>query len=270
MNKKFFIYVLLTVFAAGMVLPFVWMVITGLKTQDEALKFPPTLVPKQLVFGNFPEAFRAVNFTRYFLNTAIMAFGTTALVFLTSSLAAYAFARLKFFGRDFLFTLFLAMMMVPMPVYLTPSYVILSRLGWIDTYLALIIPWSVNVFAVFLLRQHFKTIPAELFDAAKLDGLNHFQVLTRVVLPLSVPVLVSIGILEVISSWNSFLWPLIVTHSDAMRTIQTGLSYFAQAESTNYPLLCAASTFTILPLVVLYFFVQKRIMESYARTGLKE
>jgi multiple sugar transport system permease protein len=270
MSKKVLIYALLTVFAAGMVLPFVWMVITGLKTQDEALKFPPTLVPKQFVFGNFSEAFRAVDFTRYFLNTVIMAFGTTALVFLTSSLAAYAFARLKFFGRDFLFTLFLAMMMVPMPVYLTPSYVILSRLGWIDTYLALIIPWSVNVFAVFLLRQHFKTIPTELFDAAKLDGLNHFQVLIRVVLPLSVPVLVAIGILEVISSWNSFLWPLIVTHSDAMRTIQTGLSYFAQAESTNYPLLCAASTFTILPLVVLYFFVQKRIMESYARTGLKE
>jgi multiple sugar transport system permease protein len=269
MNKKI-VHVLLILGAVWMLLPFFWMISTALKTQDEALKFPPSLVPKQPAFGNFVEAFRQVDFTRYFANTLVMTFGTTLLVYLTTILAAYAFARLQFFAREFLFTLFLAMMMVPMPVYLAPSYVILSTFRWIDTFFALIIPWSVNVFAIFLLRQHFKTIPQELFDASRIDGLNHLQVLWNVVLPLSKPILVTIGIFEIISNWNSFLWPLIVTHSNSMRTIQTGLSYFAQAESTNYPLLCAASTFTTLPLIVMYFFVQKQIMESYARTGLKD
>lgn len=269
MNRKL-VHLLLVIGAIGLMLPFFWMLSTAFKTQDEALAFPPSLFPERLLFNNFIEAFRQVDFTRYFVNTLIMTAGTTLLVYLTSILAAYAFGRLSFPGRDAFFTLFLAMMMVPMPVYLTPSYVILSRLRWIDTFFALIVPWSVNVFAIFLLRQHFKMLPQDLFDAAKIDGLTHLQVLRHVVLPLSTPVLVTVGVFELISNWNSFLWPLIVTHSDSMRTIQTGLAYFAQAESTNYPLLCAASTFTTLPLVILYFFVQRYIMESYARTGLKE
>jgi multiple sugar transport system permease protein len=270
MNKRVLAHLALAAGAIGMLMPFAWMVITALKTQNEALRFPPTLWPHPLLFTNFLEAFREVNFTRYFINTALMALGTTLAVLVTSVLAAYAFARLAFRGRDLLFTLLLAMMMVPMPVYLTPSYVILSRLGWINTFLALIVPWSVNIFAVFLLRQHFKALPQELFDAARLDGLNHLQILRTIVLPLSKPVLVSVAIFEIIAAWNSFLWPLIVTHSDSMRTIQTGLSYFAQAESTNYPLLCAASTFITLPLVILYFVLQRQIMESYSRSGIKE
>ena len=270
MTKKLSIHALLSFGAFWMLLPFLWMLSTSLKTQMEALRFPPTLFPQALMFINYIEAFRQVDFSRYFLNTLIMTAGTTFLVFVTSTLAAYAFGRLKFWGRDQLFVLFLAMMMVPVPVYLAPSYVILSRLGWIDTFLALIIPWSVNIFSIFLLRQHFKTIPQELFDAARIDGLNHFQIIIRIVVPLSKAILVTVGIFQVVSNWNAFLWPLIVTHSDSMRTIQTGLAYFAQAESTNYPLLCAASTFITAPLIIMYFFVQKQIMESYARTGLKE
>lgn len=269
-SEKTLIHTVLVVGACVMVMPFLWMITTSLKTQQDAIKFPPDIFPKQLVFGNYLEAFRQVDFSRYFLNTAVMTFGTTLLVFVTSVFAAYAFARLKFPGREFLFMAFLAMMMVPIPVYLVPSYVILSQLGWIDTFLALIIPWSVNIFAIFLLRQHFMTIPQELFDAARIDGFGHLAMLVRIVIPLSKPVLVTVGVFQVVASWNSFLWPLIVTHSDSMRTIQTGLAYFAQAESTNYPLLCAASTFTIMPLVVLYFFVQRHIMESFTRSGLKE
>ena len=272
MNKsaRLIVHLLLILGAVWMLLPFFWMISTSLKTQMAALKFPPDIFPKEFIFSNFIEAFRQVDFSKYFLNTIIMTLGTTILVFITSALAAYAFARLNFFGRDILFTLFLAMMMVPMPVYLVPSYVILNRLGWIDTFFALIIPWSANVFSIFLLRQHFKTIPQELFDAAKIDGLNNLQVLKDIVLPLSKAVLVTVGVFEIVANWNSFLWPLIVTHSNSMRTIQTGLAYFAQAESTNYPLLCAASTFTTLPLIILYFFVQRQIMETYARAGLKE
>ncbi len=269
MNKKL-VHIILLFGAIWMMLPFFWMVSTSLKTQDEALKFPPTIIPGSLVFDNFIEAFKQVNFTRYFINTIIMTTGAVLIVYFTTVLSAYAFARLNFPGRELLFMLFLAMMMIPMPVYLAPSYVILSKLKFIDTFFALIIPWGVNIFAIFLLRQHFKSLPQELFDAAKIDGLTHWQIIRYVVLPLSKPVIVTIGIFEIITNWNSFLWPLIVTHSDSMRTIQTGLAYFAQAESTNYPLLCAASTFTTLPLIILYFFVQNQIMESYARSGLKE
>lgn len=272
MNRKwpFIIHVVLVLCAVWMLLPFFWMISTSLKTEDQALKFPPDVFPKTFRISNYFEAFRQVDFSRYFLNTFIMTVCTTVLVFFTSTLAAYAFARLKFPGREVIFSLFLAMMMIPMPVYLVPSYVILSRFQWIDTFLALIIPWSANVFSIFLLRQHFRSLPQELFDAAYIDGLNHFQILKNIVLPLSKPILVTIGVFQVVANWNSFLWPLIVTHSDSMRTIQTGLAYFAQAESTNYPLLCAASTFTTLPLIVLYFVMQKHIMASYARSGLKE
>lgn len=272
MNKtgKLTIHIVLIACAVWMLLPFFWMISTSLKTQDEALQFPPDPLPHHMLFSNYREAFNQVDFTRYFLNTIIMTLGTTLFVFLTSTFAAYAFARLEFPGREVLFALFLAMMMIPMPVYLVPSYVILSRFQWIDTFFALIVPWSANVFSIFLLRQHFRTLPQELFDAAAIDGLGHVRILKDIVLPLSKPVLVTVGIFQVVASWNSFLWPLIVTHSDSMRTIQTGLAYFAQAESTNYPLLCAASTFTTLPLIVLYFLMQKHIMASYARSGLKE
>ena len=269
-HMKIILHVLLIIGAFWMLLPFFWMISTSLKTQIEALRFPPSLFPGQFMLKNYIEAFQQVDFSRYFINTIIMTGATTFLVFITSTLAAYAFARLKFPGRETLFALFLAMMMIPMPVYLVPSYVILSRFGWIDTFFALIIPWSVNIFSIFLLRQHFRTIPQELFDAARVDGLNHLQILKNIVLPLSKAVLVTVGIFQIVANWNSFLWPLIVTHSDSMRTIQTGLAYFAQAESTNYPLLCAASTFTTTPLIILYFFVQKQIMETYARSGLKE
>ena len=270
LSEKALIHTVLVTGACVMIMPFLWMLTTSLKTQQDAIKFPPDIFPKQLIFMNYLDAFRQVDFSRYFLNTAVMTFGTTLLVFGTSVCAAYAFARLKFPGKELLFVTFLAMMMVPIPVYLVPSYVILSQLGWIDTFLALIIPWSVNIFAIFLLRQHFMTIPQELFDAARIDGFGHLNMLVRIVIPLSKPVLVTVGVFQVVASWNAFLWPLIVTHSDSMRTIQTGLAYFAQAESTNYPLLCAASTFTVMPLVVLYFFVQRHIMESFSRSGLKE
>lgn len=270
MIKKIIIYVILTICAMAMVLPFFWMLTTSLKSPNEALEFPPRLLPEKLLVHNYLDAFRQVDFSRYFLNTIIMTFGTVIGVYLTSVLAAYTFARLKFFGREALFTFFLAIMMVPMPVYLVPSYIILNTFRWIDTFLALIIPWSVNIFSIFLLRQHFKTLPNELFDAAKLDGMNHLQIIWYIVLPLSKPVLITIGIFNVVSTWNAFLWPLIVTNSDSMRTIQTGLAYFAQEVSTNYPLLMAASTFTIIPLVILYFFAQRYIIESYVRAGIKE
>jgi ABC-type glycerol-3-phosphate transport system permease component len=165
---------------------------------------------------------------------------------------------------------FLALMMIPLPVYLVPSYMILFKLGWIDTYAAMIVPWIVNIFGIFLLRQHFRQLPESLFDAARIDGCSRFSTLLRIVLPLSKPPLVTLTVFNVIGSWNSFFWPLIVTNSDNIRPLQVGLAYFSREQSTNYTLLMSATTMAIIPLVALFFLAQKHIIASQARSGLKE
>lgn len=238
-----------------MLLPFLWMVNTSLQ---------------QGGFGNYVEAWTKVPFGRYFLNTLIVTILTVGGVLVTSCLAAYSFATMKYRGRDMLFLLFLSTMMVPQPVYLAPSYVILSKLGWINTYLALIVPWTANVFSIFLLRQHFRTIPLSLYEAAVLDGCSRLKYLWKVVLPLSKSVLITVLLFNIIGSWNSFMWPLVVTHSENLRVLQVGLSYFNQEQSSNFHLLMAASTFSTMPLIILFIAAQKRIVASYSRSGIKD
>ncbi len=177
---------------------------------------------------------------------------------------------MEYRGRNFLFLLFLSTMMVPQPVYLAPSYVILAKMGWIDTFAALIVPWTANVFSVFLLRQHFRTLPRSLYEAAILDGCSRFGFLWRIALPLSKSVIVTVILFDVIGSWNSFMWPLVVTNSENMRVLQVGLSYFNQEQASNFPLLMAASTFCTIPLLVLFVLAQKQIVSSYSRSGLKD
>ncbi len=238
-----------------MMLPFLWMVVTAMENGG---------------FSNFVEAWNRVPFGIFFLNTIIITGLTVVGVVITSSLAAYAFATMEFPGRGVLFMLFLSTMMVPQPVYLAPSYVLLAKLGWVDTYAALTVPWVANVFSVFLLRQHFKTIPRSLYDAAVLDGCSRFQYLWRVVLPLSRPVLATVVLFNTIGSWNSFMWPLVMTHSENLRVIQVGLSYFSQEMSGNYRLLMAASTFCTLPLLILFLVFQKQLVASYSGSGMKD
>jgi ABC-type glycerol-3-phosphate transport system permease component len=223
----------------------------------------------KLHFENYKEAFTKVPFKRYFINTLFVSFSVVFGVLVTGSLAAYAFATMRFKGRDFIFYLFISMMMVPQPVYLIPSYVLLNHLGWIDTYNALIIPWIANIFTIFLLRQQFKTIPDELFDAARIDGCGRLRTLWTLVLPLSKSVIVTSAIFGFIGSWNSFMWPLVMTDSPSIRVLQVGLSYFSQEASAQTSLLMAASTFSILPLVILFIFAQKQIIASFASSGLK-
>ena len=264
------VHIILIICGIGMFLPFYWMLTTALKSPLEALRFPPTVFPAFFKFSNFIEIFREFALLRYFLNTIFIATASLLGVLFTGILAAYAFARMEFWGRDIVFIVFLALMMIPLPVYLVPSYIILFRLGWIDTYLALIVPWTVNIFSIFFLRQHMKTLPQDLFDAAKIDGCGQFRTLWQVIVPLSKAPIITLAIFDIIASWNSFFWPLIVTHSDSIRPLQVGLAYFSREFSTNYPLLMAASTLAILPLIILFFFAQKQIIQSYARTGLKE
>lgn len=265
-----FTYLILIIIALTILFPFFWMVSTSLKTPVEAVKFPPSILPKNPQLKNYVTAWNKVNFTRYFLNTIFIALAQLAGTLFTSILAAYAFARLDFKGREILFVSLLGLMMIPMPVYIVPGYMILQKMGWIDTYYAQIVPWMANVFSIFLLRQHFKTIPRDLYDAAVIDGYSDIGFLFKVVVPLSKPALTTISIFSILSSWNSFIWPLVVTNSDSIRPVQVGLAYFIQEQSTNYTLLMAASTFVVLPLIIMFFIAQRQIIESYSRSGLKD
>ncbi|MCR4423457.1 MAG: carbohydrate ABC transporter permease [candidate division WOR-3 bacterium] len=264
------VHFLLILGSGAMLLPFFWMVSTSLKTPLEALKFPPTWLPSVWQISNYGEVFRQIPFWRYLANTVLIAAASLLGIFLTGIPAAYAFARFRFPGREILFMGFLALMMIPLPVYLVPSYMILFKLGWIDTYAAMIVPWIVNIFSIFLLRQHIKQLPQDLFDAARIDGCSELWTLLRIVLPLCRAPLATIAVFNIISSWNSFFWPLIVTNSDQIRPLQVGLAYFSREQSTNYTLLMAATTMAIIPLIILFFAAQKQIIQSQARAGLKE
>jgi multiple sugar transport system permease protein len=267
---KFLIYLILLIGAVWMLLPFLWMLSTSFKTQAESIRMPPTWIPQTPTFEPFIEVWEKVRFPRYIFVSLVTSFFTLIGVLTTSVLAAYAFSWFKFRARETLFVGVLSLMMIPIPVYVVPLFILVQRLGWIDTFNALIIPWTVNIFAIFLLRQHFRSVPQDLYDAAVIDGCGRLRFLITILLPLTKPALVTVAVFDIIASWNSFMWPLMVTNSDWMRPIQVGLAYFAQGESTNYPALMAASTIAILPLVILFFFAQRQIVESYAKSGLKE
>ncbi len=223
----------------------------------------------RLRFQNYVAAWHQAPFARYYFNTIFITIFVVIGVLITSSLAAYAFARMKFWGRDNLFVVFLSMMMVPQPVYIVPSYIVLVKLGWIDTYQALIVPWIAHIFSIFLLRQHFKTIPDDLYDAAIIDGCSRFAFLWRIMLPLSKAVLVAVVIFTVVGTWNSFLWPLVMTNTPAVRPLQVGLARFSQEQGTNHEMMMAAAAFSIAPLIIAYFFAQKQIIQSLATSGMK-
>ncbi len=223
----------------------------------------------RLRFENYATAWSQAPFARYYFNTIFVTLFVVAGVLVTSSLAAYAFARMKFWGRDNIFVVFLSMMMVPQPVYIVPSYIVLVKLGWIDTYQALIIPWLAHIFSIFLLRQHFRTIPNDLYDAAIIDGCSRFAFLWRIMLPLSKAVLVAVVIFTIVGTWNSFLWPLVMTNTPEVRPLQVGLARFSQEQGTNHELMMAAAAFSIAPLIIAYFFAQKQIIQSLATSGMK-
>jgi multiple sugar transport system permease protein len=218
---------------------------------------------------NYRDAVRAAPFGRYFLNSLINAFVQTLLGMIVVTLAAFAFARIDFFGRDLLFALLLSSLMIPGEVLLVPNYVITSRLDWLNSYQGLIVPWIASVFGMFLLRQFFLALPTELFEAARIDGAGYGTMLWRVGLPLAVPGLVTFGLFAFLGSWNSLLWPLIITNKPEMRTLQVGLQAFIGEAGTDYGQLMAASLLVILPIIIGYFLAQKQFIAGVARSGLK-
>lgn len=265
----FFRHLLLVAGSLLVGIPFLWMISTSLKGQLESLRFPPVLLPHPVQWGNYLEVFRQIPLARYFLNTAFVSVMTLLGVLITTTLAAYAFSFLRFKGSRLAFLVVLGTMMVPPPAYLVPGYRLLSDLGWVDTYWALIIPWIANAFAIFLLRQHMKTIPRDLYDAARLEGASNLTFLWKVVLPLSKPALAAAGLFAFLGSWNSFIWPLAVTERQSLRVLQVGLAYFNAEAGAQWPLLMAGSALAILPVILIYLLAQKQIVATFQETGLR-
>jgi multiple sugar transport system permease protein len=263
------LYIVLFTGAAIMLLPFVWMLSTSLKTGATVMQMPPQWIPTDWAWSNYPLAWHTAPFARYFFNSFFMSAMTTIGEVLFTILAAYAFAKMTFWGKNALFTLLLGTLMVPGQMLLIPNFVTITRLGWLDSYQALIIPWLASVFAIFLLRQFFRSLPDELWDSARMDGCGRFRFLWRILVPLAKPAIVTVAILKFIGGWNSYLWVLIMTNSEMMRTVPVGLMNFSTEVGTQHELLMAASVLAVLPILILYFFTQKQFIKSFARTGIK-
>jgi len=249
--------------------PFFWMVSSSLKTQVEAQSIPPLLLPAVPQWENYAAAWNAApHFARYFLNSGFVASAVTLSVCATALLAGYAFGQMEFPGRKLIFALYLATMMIPFEVVLIPNFLMIQRLGWYDSYWALIVPWSSNVFSVFLLTQALRGLPRDYFEAAQLDGCGHWQFLCRVAAPLARPALATAGMFAFLGSWNSLLWPLLVTDTESLRPIEVGLRFFLQSEAYRPHLLMAASTLVMLPILILFLLAQRTFIEGVS-AGVK-
>ncbi len=256
-------------FIAGslvMLLPFMWMLSTSLKEQREV--FTPTWIPNPIAWSNYEEALTALPFDRYYFNSLVVAISATLLQLLTSSLAAFAFARLQFKARDTIFLVYLGTLMIPFPVLLVPNFIVIRELGWYDSYAALIIPPAFSAFSTFLLRQHFRSLPLELDDAARIDGATSLRIWWQIIMPMSKTTLAALSIFIFLGSWNDFLWPLVVTNSPEMRTVPVGLNSFQGQFGVKWQLLMAAAVVAMLPVLIVYVFAQKWFIRGIAITGL--
>lgn len=263
-------YVFLGGAAVAIIMPYLWMVSTSLKGTAELFTYPPTWIPRVWRFRNYLDAWNAAPFALYFCNSLFVALIVTLGQLVTCSLAAYAFARMEFKGKNAAFALYLSTTMISEQVTLIPSYLLLKELHWLDTYMALTVPFLANAFGIFMLRQAFMTIPKELEDAATMDGCSRLRFLVQVILPLTRPVLASQALFAFMSNWNSYLWPLIVTTSKHLRTIQVGLRYLVGQEGgMQWGIFMAATVFVSLPVVLVYFLVQKSFVEGIAMTGMR-
>lgn len=264
------VYAVLIIGAIAMIMPFAWMVSTSFKEAGGIFAYPPRWIPSRFVLDNYLDAWRAAPFGRYFLNSIFVASAVTLGQLITCSLAAYAFARLDFPGKSLLFLLVLSTIMIPLQLTIIPSFLVLRELKWLDTYYALIVPFTVSAFGTFLLRQTFMTIPQELEDAAKLDGCSRLGFLWRIVLPLSKPPLASLALFTFMGTWNDYLWPLIMTNSREMRTLQIGLRFLVSQEGgSRWGIFMAATVMVSLPIIIFYLLVQKQFVKGIALTGLR-
>ncbi|MER3553049.1 MAG: carbohydrate ABC transporter permease [Meiothermus sp.] len=264
-------FLLLCVLAVIFLTPIYWMLSTSLKPESDTIAQPVQWVPARPTLDNYKEILTSPdgNILRWTWNSVVMAVSYTVVSVALCVLAAYPLARMRFWGREGLFWFILSSMMVPGIVTLIPLYIMMIQLGWIDTYHALIWPGVAQAFGVFMLRQFFLGIPKELEEAARMDGANSLQVLRHVILPLSVPALVTLGVFSFMASWNNYVWPLFVVHGD-MQTLPVGITLFSSRYVTDYGKLMAGTAIAALPVLVAYLFAQRYLVQGIALTGLKE
>jgi multiple sugar transport system permease protein len=257
-------------FGLTMLVPLVWMVSTSLKVSGMEFQMPPQFIARPAQWTNYAIAWQSVSLERLFFNSCLVTVGITLGQLITCSLSAYAFSKMTCPGRDKIFMLYLATLMIPGVVTLIPVFAIVKALGWIDTYQALIVPGIFSAYGTFMLRQFFLNVPQALIDSAKIDGCGPFRVYWNVILPLSRSALVALAIISIMGAWRDFLWPLVVTNTEEMRTLTVGLATFRGAYSTDWNMLMAASCMTILPLVIVFIFCQRFFIEGIQLSGIKE
>ena len=268
---KFFVYAFLITIAVTVLFPFYWMIISSLKSLEEYRLSVPTFWPQKMMLSNYAEAFTAANLGRLFLNTLYVGLVSTLFSLVITVLTAFAFARLEFKGKNTLFALLLATMMIPGELFTITNYSTITKLGWMNTFTVLIVPFLVSVFYIYLLRQNFLQIPNELYLAAKVDGTSDLKYLWKVMVPLSMPTLISITILKMMGAWNSYIWPRLVANDEAHRMITNGLrnAFRDTSGDVNYPVQMAAVAIVSAPLFLIFVFLRKYIMSGVSRSGIK-
>ncbi len=271
--RRFGIYILLLIGAFTMVGPFLWMISTSLKAPGAVFSYQKEWwqewLPTSFVWQNYIKAWHVVPFARFYINSIVVSILITAGQVATSAMAAYAFARLQFKGRDKVFFAYLATMMVPSAVTMIPVFILLEKFGWVDTYKAMVLPAIFTAYGTFMLRQFFLTLPRDLEDAAKIDGCSYFGIFWRIILPLSKPALATLTTFTFMGSWMSFMWPLIVMNTHEKFTLPIGLAYFQSLHGTDWTLLMAGSVMMILPILLVFIFNQRFFVEGIKLAGIK-
>lgn len=272
-TKKELFKIIRTILAVGfgilMIMPLLFMISTSFKTDGQIWKYDIKWIPDPIILENYIRVFTEMPFLRFFINSVIVAGGVTIGQIVTGYMAAYAFARIRFVGRDKIFMLFLATMMIPTYVLIIPQYIMVDRMGMMNSYAAMILPSVVAAFSIFLLRNFMYSIPFELDEAAMIDGCNRFQILIKIIIPLTKPALSAMVIFVFMNAWNNLLWPLLVTSSESMRTIPLALSYFQTSNDAEYGPLMAAALVASLPILIVFMFAQNKFIEGMTMSGVK-
>lgn len=272
---RVFIYIFLGLVAVSTLFPFYWMLNTSLKSMPEYVRITPTFFPESQAWDNYLRAFQAENFARNMLNTVLVAITSTMLSMVVIILAAFAFARLEFKGKNLMFTILLATMMVPGELFTISNYATVTSLGWANSYTVLIVPFLVSIFYVYLLRNAFKQIPDSLYYAAKVDGTSDLKYLTKVMIPLASPTITSITILKIMGAWNSYIWPKLINHDKEFQLISNWLTGSFAIEDgqyqgmTDFPMKMAGVVLVSLPLIIIFIFFRKYIMKGVSKSGIK-
>ena len=268
--RRIFVHLLLFAGLAITLAPFIWMISTSFKSAESVFTFPPQWIPKHPTIEQYQALFREVNFLQFFKNSVIVAFGITLFSLFLNSLGGFAFAKHKFPGREKIFALLLATMMVPGQITMIPVFLMLKSVGLINSYWGLIIPAGASAFGIFLMRQFITTIPTDLIESARIDGCSEFRIYWTIILPLCKPVLAALGIFTFMGSWNAFLWPLIIMIKENMYTLPVALANLSGQYATKFGLLMAGAVVVVAPVIIVFIIAQRYVIKGVAVTGLKQ